>query len=174
MKQKIIKSVSLNQGGFTLLELLVVIAIIGILASVVILALQQSRAKARDAKRISDVRQFLNAMENLFNDSGAYPTSTNYVAAGGAALGTDLLTADGLNGNIYNLVPDYMGQLPAAPLPADDPFGGSTCQAVGKGGNTYWYESDDTGSTYTLTFCLGGSVGDLVPGTHFASPFGIQ
>ncbi len=46
------------QRGFTLIELLVVIAIIGILASIVITALNSSRVKSRDAKRISDLRQW--------------------------------------------------------------------------------------------------------------------
>jgi prepilin-type N-terminal cleavage/methylation domain-containing protein len=56
-----------NQKGFTLIELLVVIAIIGLLASVVLLALNSARAKSRDAKRVADVRQFSSAMELYFN-----------------------------------------------------------------------------------------------------------
>jgi len=43
--------------GFTLIELLVVIAIIGILASLVLAALNSSRVKGRDANRVSNLEQ---------------------------------------------------------------------------------------------------------------------
>ena len=35
-----------------------------------------SRAKARDARRIGDVKQMQTALELFFNDKGRYPTST--------------------------------------------------------------------------------------------------
>lgn len=49
--------------GFTLIELLVVISIIGLLSSVVLSSVNSARAKARDAKRYSDVRQINNAIQ---------------------------------------------------------------------------------------------------------------
>ncbi|QQR82870.1 type II secretion system protein [Candidatus Campbellbacteria bacterium] len=64
--------------GFTLIELLVVIAIIGILSSVVLASLNSAREKARDAKRISDIKQIQLALE-LYADShaGLYPAATS-------------------------------------------------------------------------------------------------
>jgi len=59
--------------GFTLIELLVVIAVIGVLAAVILASLNDARAKARDAKRLADIKQFQNALELYRNDNNAYP-----------------------------------------------------------------------------------------------------
>jgi len=59
--------------AFTLIELLVVIAIIGILASVVVVNVGSARVKARDAKRISDMKAIQTALEMYYDDNGVYP-----------------------------------------------------------------------------------------------------
>ena len=64
-----------NKKGFTLIELLVVIAIIGILSSVVLASLNSARIKARDAKRISDIKQLQLALEMYYDDNSHYPTA---------------------------------------------------------------------------------------------------
>ena len=51
-----------KQEGFTLIELLVVIAIIGLLSTMAVVSLNSARAKARDAKRLSDVKQMANIL----------------------------------------------------------------------------------------------------------------
>jgi len=65
--------------GFTLIEMLIVIAIIGILASMVIVSLGPSQAKARDAKRMSDLRQIQNMLEIYYTANGGYPSSQGSV-----------------------------------------------------------------------------------------------
>ncbi|MEX0933701.1 MAG: type II secretion system protein [Candidatus Paceibacterota bacterium] len=62
-----------TQKGFTLIELLVVIAIIGILSSVVLASLNTAREKARDARRIADIKQIQVALEFYFDENNTYP-----------------------------------------------------------------------------------------------------
>ena len=66
----------MSKKGFTLIELLVVIAIIAILTSIVTSGLGSARQKARDTKRVSDVKQLQLALA-LYADanSNRYPTT---------------------------------------------------------------------------------------------------
>lgn len=66
---------SKNTKGFTLIELLVVIAIIGLLSSVVLASLSSARAKARDAKRSSDMRNIFSALQLYQDRYGCIPTT---------------------------------------------------------------------------------------------------
>lgn len=60
-------------SGFTLIELLVVIAIIGLLSSVIIVAMNSARAKARNARRKADIQQVRTALELYYLNNGEYP-----------------------------------------------------------------------------------------------------
>ena len=62
-----------KQRGFTLIELLVVIAIIGTLATVILASLDGARSKARDSKRLSDIKEIQKALELAFDNDGQYP-----------------------------------------------------------------------------------------------------
>ena len=82
MTRKIVESSFLGNNrrdflrGFTLIELLVVISIIGILISLSLFGIQNSRKSARDAKRKSDLESIRSALEMYKADKGYYPPTT--------------------------------------------------------------------------------------------------
>ncbi|HEX3099362.1 MAG TPA: type II secretion system protein [Patescibacteria group bacterium] len=140
------KKLKQNQKGFTLIELLVVIAIIGLLASVVLLALNSARQKSRDAKRLADVRQIASALELYFD--AAVGGSNGYPGTAGFAAG---------------IAPTYMGSIPTSPTPSDG------CVTT-----NYTYTSTSS-SSYQLLFCISAATGGITPaGTHTLTQAGIQ
>ena len=76
--QIIMLSLRKNNSGFTLIELLVVIAIIGLLSSIILASLNSARVKARDAKRITSIRQLQTALELYFDSNGSYPLDLSF------------------------------------------------------------------------------------------------
>ena len=72
-----------HNKGFTLIELLVVIAIIGLLSSVVLVSMGGVRAKARDARRLSDMRQILLALQLYYDKYERYPSISEDGCCGG-------------------------------------------------------------------------------------------
>ncbi len=77
------KAKSETQLGFTLIELLVVISIIGVLASLVVVALGAARAKGRDSKRVADIRQLTTALNLYYSNNDSYPPVTDGSGPGG-------------------------------------------------------------------------------------------
>jgi len=75
----------MNKGGyakgFTLIELLVVVTIIGILASIVIVSLGSARVKARDTRRLADIKQMTLAIELYIDQYRHYPPTPGAVSA---------------------------------------------------------------------------------------------
>ncbi len=94
-----------GRQGFTLIELLVVIAIIGMLSSVVLASLNGARVKARDARRLADLKQIQVALELYYSTVGTYPS-------GPTTRATDDLTTP--------LTPTYISTLPKDPLYTGD------------------------------------------------------
>ena len=62
-----------TKRAFTLIELLVVISIIGLLSSIAMVSLNGARAKARDVKRMNDLKMMSDAIERYNLDNNGYP-----------------------------------------------------------------------------------------------------
>ena len=71
-----------------MIEILIVIAILGLLASIVLVGLGGARAKARDARRIADLRGVQNALEVYYATKGEYSGANDW-----AGLKNDLIQA---------------------------------------------------------------------------------
>ena len=135
-----------NKSGFTLIELLVVIAIIGLLSTLSLLALNQARARARDTKRISDVRQMQTALEMLYNDTGDYPDGTKVALSN---------------------IGEFLDPVPTPPTIID---GG----CPGTNAYTYTKHGAKSNATYSIEYCLGSTVNEIPGGSiQTASPAGI-
>jgi prepilin-type N-terminal cleavage/methylation domain-containing protein len=63
--------------GFTIIEILVVISTIGLIASILLVAMNSSVKKGRDARKISDLKQITNALQLFYEKTGRMPLSYN-------------------------------------------------------------------------------------------------
>lgn len=148
-----------KKKAFTLIELLVVIAIIGILATLAVVSLQNARARARDSKRIADVKQMQTALELYFNDWGTYPPPDE-----NNSLGESIAT-----GGIT-----YMARVPDQPTPVDGEVCADFYDLAELSPDLYYYGFKGKGDNeYFLLLCLGGPTGGLQPGIVLASPSGF-
>lgn len=126
--------------GFTLIELLVVIAIVGILASIIVTSLISARSKARDSKRLADLKTISTALEFYYDDTGHYPLATTWVT-GCNRPGTANWIPDGAD---YTWNTKYISSLPRDP--SED------CSSASPKSYAYWSD----GSTYKVTTELEG------------------
>jgi len=154
--------------GFTLIELLVVISIIGILSTLAVVSLNNARLKARDTKRVSDIKQIQTALELYASDKFGYPAVDAAGLVLGSADGSTLSKTAGFSATASGTL--YMGNVPSNALP---------------GGVDYVYKSwSNSGATssctsgtciwYTINFELEEQTGGLAQGARVANPTGID
>ena len=68
----------MKKKAFTLVELMVVVAVIAILATALLVGLGGARARARDARRVSDLKQVQNVLELYYAKMGCYPKVSSW------------------------------------------------------------------------------------------------
>lgn len=142
----------MNKKGFTLIELLVVIAIIGLLSTLAVVALGSARVKARDSRRLSDLKQVQTALELYYTDQNVYPAVTGTL---GVASFACLNATNGfVEADDCGTTP-YMGQIPKDP--SDD----------------YDYVYSGSATSYTVEATLEGTVNGMTEGIKL-TPSGIS
>lgn len=116
-----------KQEGFTLVELVVVVAIIILLISIILARLDVSRAKARDTKKISELKSLQNALELYQLDAGGYPQPTTQPAMNdNAGLTSMTATFQGI------LDAKYLSAIPVPPK-----------NSTVDGGDVYFYQTQN-------------------------------
>ena len=166
-----------NTRGFTLVELLVAVGIIGVLASVSIVSINSVRAKARDAKRVADVKTLQNALETYASDnSGQYPAAEDTPQTLGSAGFTVLCnTGPGFADTCAAGVTVYMGRV--NPDPGTNSI---TYQGIDDSDGSQCTDAGNDCTSYKITFILEGATGSFTKSgtdaqrTYTATPAGIE
>jgi prepilin-type N-terminal cleavage/methylation domain-containing protein len=109
-----------NKRGFTLLEILLVIAAIGILAAIVLIAINPNRqlAQARNAERRSEVNAIYKALEQYTIDNRGYPSGITTTLQNICNTGSEQVGgATNCSGSVdlRVLVPTYLAAIPVDP-----------------------------------------------------------
>lgn len=128
-----------NNSGFTLLEIMVVITILGILATIVVVSLQEAREKAMISRSQVELIQIFNAFTMFEDDTGQWPghkvpfevelTVGNEICADGCAFALSDCEAGIMCNDVGNPYPDWKGPY-MTPVPIDS------------WGNEYFFDTD--------------------------------
>lgn len=143
---------TLLQRGFTLLEVLLVVAAIGILAGIVILALNPGKqlAETRNAQRSVDVNTILNAVWQFSIDNGGTlpagitTTATEICVTGGTCTGLVDLT-------VLTTDEEYLVSIPEDPTGASTNGAGYEIASTANGRITVTAPDSEEGATISVT-----------------------
>jgi len=142
-----------------LIELLVVISVISLLSSVVFASLNSARSKARDAKRISQLKEIQSAIEFYFdaNNGTAYPTCSSYdvcTSTGGSYAGMF---------SQLDIQPTYISSVPVDPINTIGAYGYYYARGYRPTGK-FTFESTGFATDYILATRLENSTGGTFSG----------
>lgn len=134
--------------GFTLIELLVVIAIIGLLTTAAVAGFGYVRERARDTKRVSDMKTLQKALEIYLTTNSRYPI---------VGADTCLTNTDAVSQALKNA--GAMTEVPA------DPYGPWATDPL----HCYLYKKND-GASFQIVFTLEQTSPVGAAGQHAVGP----
>lgn len=146
-------SLKKRNKGFTIVELLIVIVVIGILALLVITTYSGIQAKARNAKRQTDIQSLQTQLEAFFSQNGYYPSRTDMNTASWRATNMKSLDPNALVDPSSSCAPATASCLVATP--ALKSYSYAVFQSDGA---TSCETTDTTCAVYTLTASYEGTV----------------
>ena len=159
-----------DQKRLTLIEILIVVAVIGLVGSLAAVAVSSARANARDAVRLSNVRQMQSAFEDYFIVRNSYPIVENVMALGYDSAGC--LTTEGFNPSCDATSEGVLTRV----IPATLGTGLSGQSSCGNANNAFCYLSVNSGSSYVIQFELEHAITatELQKGLNCATPEGMK
>ncbi len=124
-----------TQKGFTLIELMVAAAIIALIATIGLSSLDVSRAKARDNKKVADMKNVQNALELYQVGAGSYPQPKDPSGNDIIAINKTDQSAQSMSDALQVIVGNkYLSVLPYPP------------KGTGIPGDAYYYQTANVGS----------------------------
>lgn len=130
-----------NNLGIALIKSIVIIFTLVAILLTLGLAFRSARIQARDARRVADVKQIMDALKIYYDYNQKYPS-----------------VIEGQPKDITR----YLEYWPQAPTPAD----GNCNELV----NQYKYEQLANGESYKLSFCLGKGADGYAAGFYEVKP----
>lgn len=174
-----------HRSGFTLIELLIVIGIIGTLASVTIVAINPNKqlGAAKDAARLSAIKELQNALSQYVIDNGSFPTGVS--AANPKAICKQGVVGDATCITLDSaLIPKYLSGIPQDSAETHANYSGYMVTVLSGrpkvmapylGNNTitngligYWKFDEGTG-TAVADYAENGNTGTLANGPTWTS-----
>ncbi|MCX6812102.1 MAG: prepilin-type N-terminal cleavage/methylation domain-containing protein [Candidatus Berkelbacteria bacterium] len=159
LSQKRVAVYERSRRGFTLVELLIVISIIGILTTIITVSVSNSRARARDAQRSSDLQALNSAIVMYYQANGHYPSlpagcgtqttfsdgQTGWINSSASNNLTAFVSADCLTSDfIANIASNYIDKLPTDPVAGQNDRGYIYSHYVCSGDNPTGVPNDPT------------------------------
>ena len=155
-----------NNRAFTIIELLVVIAIIAVLAAIVSVNVMSYLSKARNVRRLVDIKNYVNALKMAAAEDGSYPydpTSTYYCLGhysdGNCGFNGSYHESDAINNNLQRFIPGLPSDEYRIDIPNGDFWG-------------YMYECKSDLRTIMIGWMMEGKSQSCGVGTIMISDFG--